>query len=709
MAETVPTKDPEQDKVLGTITDKGFVPTNTDQEVGAARPPRSTGTKMWERAWGTDVEDPYSMTRMGSILAGSLGLGVAGAKVGAVAGSPLGPVGAGAGAVIGGAAGGLAGAAAGVYYPEAAVAAGEALGLIDEGSVDPGLSQQELKTVLEGELLLEMATGGGLAVARMGGRAATRLFTGVGKQGSKLAEDAARDGIALLPVQIGSRRIPRGFVSVLGRFAILAGPIRKQGTAAEKSLKEAFDKLPARIAPVMSMTEVSRSVMDDAADMAKHISSSFDKRYNDLWTRADAAGVTIDPKLTIQRAEDILTRIGNETPKTATKAQTIKGPASLEQAKLFIKRNVIPITKVSKAGNRRVSMQSLKQMDGMLRSIDEEISSIIKDQGMGPAVNMLEDLRNAVQLDMAGNLASGSNQTQRAIAEEVSMLDAQFSSAVSEMLETAAANKFGSVKRGGLRSLQDIQKATRTPVDATVEMLLRGDSPQVMTDLHKMIKPETFKRVAASVLDSKIESSLKFQPGGSSILDASMLRRQLGIGKPNSKRYAQMSKMLELSGGLDIKDVERLLDAADAVGSLEIPKVSQFIARRATLGGVRGITGAIIPSIAAGGAAGGAAAAGAGVTVTGGIAAIGFILGSRGLAKAISNPNTSRYLHRVLAPEGKHVAKRYAIVQTVRFGIQAMMEDGDITAEEGKQMLDSGMEVLRNSFREIQDRKKNAK
>jgi len=642
------------------------------------QPSRGVGTKIYERFWGTDVEDQLALPRVVTQTVGGVGGGVSGAAAGAAIGAPLGPMGAGVGALIGGVAGGFAGSFAGTVAPETLLSTAEKLGIVEPGTRKRlGLPTEEMNTVIEGEMLLELATGGGITAARLLGRGVTKVATGIGSSKARLADKAAELNINLLPVQVGNRAIPRGFVSVMGKFPLIASSITRKANVSEAQFKEVFQKLPASIAPMALMSDVSRQVLTDASQLATKVSKHFDAAYKDIYLRADQAGATVLPKETVLAAEEVMKKIAAETPSAATKRQKAAPAESMTELKTFIEQSILPVTNVTKAGKRTTANQSLTQIDGMMTAIDEKIAKFIEKEKTF-AASRLEQIKQAVQKDLLGNI-TGPNAA--AIAADLRNLDIEHTHTINDLFETVAAKKMGSVKAGGIRG-HKFDSATRTSIDGLTDILMRGDNASDLVELQRLVKPETFKTMAASVLSRHIDESMLVGETGRNF-DADTFVRKTGLDHPGSKKYEHFKKMLELSKGLTIKEVEDLVAIGRTISSLEVPNPSMFMARRVTMGGARAILTGLVPMA---GVAGGAAAASA---ATGSMvfAPLAFIFGTSMLGHMISDPLAARSLKTVLAPETATVVRRFALVRAVRAAGALAKDAGEIDQEQLDNML----------------------
>ena len=646
----------------------GTPPSAGDEVVGEVRQPRGPGQRIWERFWGTDIEkDPQQWTRLGTTISGAILGGSLGSRF------PLNPI---AGALIGGA----MGAAGGAMAPEAVMEIGETIGVLPKGYRDThGLSPRDLTTVMEGEALLDLATGGGIFAARLMGRLATRVFVKPGQVGEELAQIALKNNVAVLPVMVGQRRLPRQMVSVFGRFPFLFSPLSKQAKVANDQLLRAYETLPTRIAPMAAMSDAAVDMMTkEAQGFALSLDKTFREQYAGLFLKADQAGVRVTPSATVGRARDTLAYIARTSPKGA-KGEILTKGGPLEGVQKFITTNILPMQMVDEAsGAVATANQSLGSMDTLLTKIEDQAAAFYK-AGNQEAYNAMGDLKQQVLLDMQMN-SKGKGAT--AILQEYQQLDQAYSQTWQELFENGVAKKFGINRRRGVRGVT-ITDVKAIPVDRLAESIMRIGDPNAVDQLANLVTKETFQRVTASVLDAKIASAFDFAPDGSKVLnlnltgDSANFAHAMGLDKPGSPLYQTMSKMLDRAGGLSMKEVEDLTKLTAAVASVEIPNVSTFLARRAGIGGINAAVKALIPGAVAGASSGGVAAGvmGTGMSVTGLVAGLTFVGGNRLIAKMISNPASAQALRRVMGKESKDMVYRAYVAKVGRMVIWADMQD----------------------------------
>ncbi len=662
---------------------EGAIPVEAPQApAGAVAAPDEApgvGQRMVERFMGTDVEDPLELTRMTSIMAGATIGAIAGSKVPTLpgpAGLVINPI---TGTLVFGGLGAIAGAA----FPEGTLELGEAIGVLPTGTrKEAGLSPEDLRTVAEGEALLELATGGGFTALRTVGRVTSRVLTGTTKAGVAAAEAAARQNIALMPVQVGNGIIARGYVAVMGRFPWIGSAIVKRGQAAEDALQKAITSAPARVAPIAGWSEISEAIFKDAGEFMSFTSTRFRKLYDDVFERADELGVSVIPQATIDKANEVMQKLAARTPITAAeavggRAAEGKPGAALVAVQEFIKDEILPLSATLETGVRVTAKQSLKMMDGLISKIDQKIASLEPSERRF-AASLFKQIRQAAQLDMVTNVR-GMNGGE--ITRALKAIDQDFSHTMSEIFETATAKKFGSVKRGGLRSV-GFDKATRIPVDQLARMVVKLDSPQAMRELSRLVTPETFQRITAKVMDDAVQGAMSGAGGGSVLFDLEKFAKHLGLDAATANKRKAISEMLEASGSpFKIKDLEELIETARTISSVEIPNVSTFLARKATIGGLRGLINGLVPGLALAGGATGAAALG------GPILGMAVFLGGGKLVSAIiSNPDSARALMSVIGKEASRLRGREAMIRALRLGMATLKEQEIITDERHDQL-----------------------
>lgn len=661
---TQPVVSPDEIQQLREATPPG---TSVDDEVSPVveESPGVFG-KVMGRLFGTDVDDPLPWTRMGTTIAGGLGVGLTAAS--RMPGPPIAKG-------VAGVAGSVAGTVLGAAAPETTMELLESMGWLPEGTRDRlGLNSEQLATVLEGEALLDLATLGGVSAVRLTGRGITGLLTGANAGSRRLAEEATREGIALLPVQVGEGRLARGFVSVMGRFPWVAGGLKGKAERAMGQIAESFNGIPARLGPLASMDQVSQSILRDAEATAGAISQHYTEQFTQLLSRADMQGIVVRPTNTRRVTEEITRNISRSTPQ-GMDGVPLAVPKNTRDLRTFINRT----TRLLYEGTE-VADQSLRRMDTVLQSIDEQIVKYADGGDVG-AIQRLERLRNAVSADMLTShftRSGSSTPATRELVGEFRRLDDELTFAVNQLFQSATARRMGAVSSPTMRSARFTELGTRG-MDSLAKVVLRGDSPQVVDELANLVTPETMRQLTGSVLNEAIQGAM-IREGDVMRFDVDTFSRAIGMNDRTSGKFLQTQRLLQASGGVTMDQLDTLVEVARRASGAEIPDVSSFVARRATLGGIKSAINTIRPWAIVGAA---------GATTPAYLGSILAIGGSRLLASMISDPRSARSLRAVLQPETRRAIKGSAWVRGVTYGADNLAQHGVITAEEADNLANN--------------------
>ena len=655
-----------------------------------------------ERFLGMDI-DPKSLgveiPRIVSTMTG----GAAGGRVGTMlpipTTNPLGITIKGGGTLV---LGGL-GAAMGAIMPEQTMLYAERFGLAPEGFRDKyGYTDEELRTLFLGEGILDMAFGGTLSGLRAVARPAARFITGLGEEGQNLAEIARQRGINMMPVQLGDGSVARQYVAVMGRFPFFGDPFKRVGQEAAESFTRVMKGLPSRFGPLLGSNDLSVRIFDEARSLVKDVDEVFGEKYQDIYRRANELGVKVIPTNALEEA-----KLARET---IQKSRTVGpdgalNPLSAAQQKvddflrteiLQLEQQAIPTGPVQFGRNPQTGLrettraaefpalesgeqlrsvpQTLDAIDGLLTRLDTTFDEI-KSNSNGRLPEGLQlirsNLNSKIKADIASNVVEPAGRDSRGalmfkrspegttgnIGAELQELDAQFSTAVNALFETVAANMFKTVRSGGLRAtVKPSQEATRANIDTLAKTLLTvvPKSPNTVRELRRLIGGDSFAAFANSYIDNAIRRATNKQ----GILDISKLRDTLGVGDPNSPQAQSLGYIFDtlrnagdvenVSKVLSLPEIEDLLRVGEKIADLDLPDVSTFLARKATIGGLRGARSAFMPFAA------GAAAGAGGATFFGLPSLVGIVMGiagARGFSALLANPLSALPFSKVVDAE----------------------------------------------------------
>lgn len=628
--------------------------------------------KATARLFGEDVEDPIPFTRAISSVGGGLVGGIEGAELGA----PFGP----GGAAIGFGLGSFTGAVLGTVAPERVQEFVDYSGLFGEDfefSAEnfPLLGPDELETVLEGEAILEVATGGALSTVRAVTKTGTRLLLGIGDEEMAVAKRASEQGIDLLPIQLSNRKIPRGFVTVFGRFPLISGKLVKRGEKAEKQFISSLEGMPQLIQPIQQTAdELGIRMFRDAKNLAKSISKDFNRRYDEVFKLADKFQTRVFTNNMTSKGAKIIHKIKNDAPMVKDKKTGKLKPAKLSPTNAavvkFINQKILPT---------KGAPQTLKGIDNLMQEVDEFIKSLEPAQ-QKLARKLMFGLRQQGIRDILTNMRGPRSGEITAMFRGI---DRDFAITMTDILETATAKQFSKFTKKGLTgSVSD--PITQVPIDTIADKLIHLKSPQNIADIRKLVTSETYSQITAKVLQSGIDASLvDLGLTAGHKFDLQKFERFFGLDNKLGTKYATVKKMLEVNKkGLSIKDIERISEAGRILGGMEIPNAASFVLRRTLLGGIHSFWGSIIPGATAGAAAGARKI----FSMETLMMAMMFLGGGRGISAAISNPNTARHLKDVMSEEISDVVRREKWIKVLRLSTEAVFGDPDPLTDAGFNM-----------------------
>jgi hypothetical protein len=651
--------------------------------------------RAFNRLVGRDVEkDPREFSRIGTTIAGGVAGGIYGGNI------PGPPVVKALGAV----AGSIGGTAAGAAAPEAVLKGLEEAGLIDAKTRERmGLSTEELYTVVSGEALLDAFTLGGVSAARGLGRGMTSIMTGANRTSRSMAERATREGISLLPVQVGDGWFARRMTSVVGRFPWVAAKLKDRGERSMDQIARAFDSIPERLGPLSTFDEVSGRIMRESQATAQNLAADYEQRFRQVLSRADLNGVQIRP-LQTRRATDQIIDVMNRSQGVGQSGARLAMTEGDRATLTFMNRTVRRLTDIQQTGRQagqsgtQIADQSLRQMDSLIRTIDEQIVKAARRRDT-TNVTRLETLRNAALADMTNRSsivnrsANASQQTlQRGFdaVAEFRQIDQELTEAVNVVFASPSARKMGFQASPTGRGASIDPNRVRG-VDSMAQTLLRSAAPESIREIERLVEPRTMQMLASSVFSHALEKAMPTVGEGTRRMDIDRFVKELGLDAPNSGKAAQTRELMRAAGGMTMQELDDLIEITRRASEAELPDVSTFLARSAAFQGLAGTLRAAIP-FAAVTAAGTAKSMGTGLVTLTMMAG-----GSRLLFNMVSNPRAARAWRMVANEEARTGVRRAAYIRATGFALGEMLDAGQVSQEEynaARHTIDTGLDEL---------------
>ena len=684
---------------------------------------RTVLTKVGQRLMGSDLQqvhgrdDPIPMTRLGTTVAGAITGGTLGLRV-----PPLNPL---VNPLTGALLLGGAGAVGGAVAPEGFTELGEKLGFIEPGTREKELLRnEELRTVAEGEALVELVTGGLFSGVKLAGRGTSRLLTGPGPEARQLADDAAKYDIELPAGAVGPSVFARFMSSVFGRFPIIASKFKRTGIAAERQIQNILQNVPGRVGQVLASTDLGTKIFKDGRQLIIDAGERFDKQYNELWKRADAANITVSPNELKQRASVVLSQIHKITPprlEKVTREVVVRGVPTnypgptplgpLRRTKTITKKVRGSAGKLNDELARFIEQEintlpktiTLRQMDGLFAKIDEYIALMDPTQrstttGKAVVAKLLQ-IRNQGTKDWVNSVDGPNPVAAQEIAKQIRSVDAEYDAFMRNIFESATGQNFATIRKGGLRG-KPMVEPTQVPVDKfwnTIGPLIRN-SPQAVRELREIVTPETFQSIAAKYLDDIFEEASNIAPAGVKMDDARLgfdpgtMRKKLGLDRPNTAQAQVTQEILKRSSGLTVEELDTVLSAATAMRNVEIPDVSTFVARRAVLGGFRSVMTSLgviaAPTLAVGPSLG----------------IITAIVGLKGVMRLLADPRSARAWKTVIRRDATDAQVNNAVSKLIRVSVNAAVGTGKIEEDESEGIFQAAQDAWYEGYRSLRPR-----
>ena len=653
------------------------------------------------RLMGTDIpkEDMANifvdLTRLPVQIIGGYYGGKTGAEVASRIAAPIkNPILRGGVTAAGGLTGMVAGSVLGHVAPEAVFSTADLLNLgalpgVPDDLMDKyGMSPEWIRTVMEGEAVLELMSLGAFGVIRQTGRTGTRLFTKMSEAGTDLAERAAVKGLNLMPVQLGDREIPRMYVSVFGRFPFVSTPFRRVGKELQESsleyLKSARDRTGFNLGNILPHSELGEKVIKEGQELLDGFLTAWGRQYDRLAQVAIDKNIYVIPDALVKKGEEILefARKGlpvNQAGEVIEGARNVN-PSMMKQLEKFLEDTILPM----RTSGAQIGQDSVPQTLNVSKAIDSSLDEFLAkfDEPTQRFISsQVEQLRQALALDMTENVRQFAAPVQAALQagrglpemiensddvvrflEESKALDLEMSSTLSQLFETQTANRYARFIPGGMRGRgAALERVTQADYSEVARSVLNRNSTRSIDNFYDLVQPETFDDAVASVLNEAFYFATKVGGKGEEIFSPALFMRRLGLDRsPNSQQYQNLAYFLNKSKRFDMGELEELGKVFNAMGSVEIPNVSTFVARRVQLAGIK----ALMPWAAAGG-----------VHAATGLTSAILMLGSgRLLSASLANPLNARLLRNVLAEEGSLAMQRNNMVRIIGNGMRALYE-----------------------------------
>ncbi len=571
------------------------------------------------------------------------------AMTGAALGTPAGPLGMLAGGALG-AGLGYAGFTGVKEVAKATGVVGPGSPLGDSGtplplSVDFGPLINPSMGALE-EIAMDLVVPAVLRSAGRGVMSAAKRVAGVsGEHATTIIRYAKELGIPIgLEAVSETGFVAGGARATIGKFPWLGTAFTRSNKAVAGGLFEVRQEMLHEVAPFLTtLSEQGVELSTAQLKRGKAASRMFSGLYEGLMTRAEAAGAKIPTGNVKEIATGIVKTWRANMPKKVVKG--VNAPIeSLADSKL-----------VDWAADNLMNLTD-NMTPRQYQRLSIELNAIISGAGDNRLLaKHAAMLKKGLQKDLEQISSRRGN-----FSAEIKNINKRFGD-WQKLLKTATGKKFGRASNTGYDS--EINQEGAKAADTMFKEFFNAGSPQGMRELRQLVGARHFRSAVRTHLESAFDLAVETTKDGD-FFSIKAIRKNLGLGRPKSPEYRTLATALEEAGtGVKISDLDKYFAVAEAHFKLGVIDVSQFVARRAQLGGARTAARTLIPGMSAV-SAGGAGAAGVGAATGGTLfAMIGAVASIKGMANLLTNP---RYLKAVTVGLSKSASKEMKQRATTR-------------------------------------------
>lgn len=553
---------PEEEKaIIEAIQGSRPVPSAEDFTIGSQGNLRPQDTL-------TENTTPFLEEATGGMVSRGLleGIGATGGMVvGATGGLATGP-GAPAASTAGAIAGGVLGAGLGSTVFDAADTAARSIagvGQRQDEFLDP--SRRALNAMRTEFLFSGGAASLGPVIRAF--KPAVGKVLGVGSDTARrLARTAENMGIPLGTLQASEFRAVKGITKVLGVFPFVGTPIRQ-------AVKGGSEALEAKMASTLNELAPNATISDLGVDLTKAATGRFKKfrriaaaLYDRFNTLADEASV-----------KEIIPT--TETSETASELAELvaSGKIKLKTGDILASPTGDPLEDFVKQLTSLPDAITAKQARQLQRELQDLATTMQKD---GFDLSRVSSLKKALESDLNNIITDvlPEGEAEKLVAA-LSNANGFYAETI-RRFQTSTAGKFAQVDRNIFKA--GAFKAGSKNADETFETVFNSRSPQALMDLKSVVGNSEFRKASRKFLENSYFGAFTTR-GKVATFDPDKFAKQIGVGTKEGERG--LAVMLEGSG-VKVKDIEKFIDVARAAGSIVIPDVSAFVARRLTLAGV---------------------------------------------------------------------------------------------------------------------------
>ncbi len=409
-----------------------------------------------------------------------------------------------------------------------------------------------------------------------------------------------------LSISDTGKPIAKGYNRVLGLFPFVGDPTKKQFAAKANILNKYADDTLNTFAPNVSLNNLGIDMVEAAKSTRKEFRNITGFFYDDFYNTASKIKEPVistqnfanSAKAYIKLVDDGIIKIGGKKIKTPQKDAIYKYANSLKNIDPYInisqyKALIRDMNKFSKQSQKEGF--DLKQILSMKAGLEKDLNLLTKPEyykqfSKVVDVKSMQDLAN--KLKFANKVFSNgleNSMITKVMRDRANKQGIQLTNIRGQKIyDRGAAKYFERVDKAIFGS--GFEKPGGLYADQLADALIknRNLTPQLLDDLGALVGKKNYQKFTRKVFQKAYDNSIIDNGANGLMFDPYKFEDLLGL---NYQSGRDIVKGLLKDSKLNIEKLDNFFDIAKNHGSLKIPDVSQFIARRATLGGTKSILG----------------------------------------------------------------------------------------------------------------------
>lgn len=481
-----------------------------------------------------------------------------------------------------------------------------------------------------------------------------------------VTEQADRAGLLVGAAEVGGA-LPKSIERVIGIFPLVSRPIKKARGKIVETAENRLASLINTFAPNSTMqSELSVDMFKAAEGARKEFMTTAGRLYDNFRALASKAGDKAAIPTEGLRALGKAAREADEAGRVVLKGgKELKSPVA------------DPINDFVKALEDLPENISVTQFTKLGRDLEKSFRKLASE---GYDIKALKEVKDGLEKALSDiDVSKAENGEQ---IKEALRAANNFYTNIAKF-QTPTAKKFGRVDK----RMFEVGRAEAGTINAdeVFDVAVNLRSADAIKDLRALVGDGNMRQVGRKIVENAIAKATPIKNGVPGLPDFDAVRKSLGQVGPEGR--VRNEALEEILGTKNLKLLDDTLSVASKIA--DSPAVSQFIARRATLGGAAAIGGAFT--------FGGGAVAGGGIVGT-----LGLTLMARHLGKLATNPKALKQMQRVILNTDVALGvRRNALAKLAKALAQTSVSEKEINIETmmqaGESAVEAGTEAINNA------------